>query len=273
MTLAPLSAFEVGWPSVRVGTAGWSIPREQAEQYPGTRRHIERYARRMNCAEINSSFYRSHRASTYERWAASTPDGFLFSVKVAKAITHECALAPTRGQIESFLAEVKPLGPKLGPLLLQLPPKQAFAEEQARRFIGLLRDVDPGVAMVVEPRHPGWFSGEAGALLRQYQVGRVIADPLPAKVGAQAEERQPLAYYRLHGSPRIYYSSYSGDSLEGLAAQIRVRLARREDVWCIFDNTASGAALGNALTLAESLKGVDRQGSAGAADSGSTEDR
>ena len=249
----PTSGFEVGSPSVRVGTAGWSIPRDQAAQYPGTTRHIERYAARMNCAEINGSFYRSHRASTYARWAASTPEGFLFSVKVPRAITHECALAPTRERIDSFLAEVKPLGPKLGPLLLQLPPKQAFAQEQAKRFLSLLRDAGPGVAMVMEPRHPGWFSAEAGVLLREYQVGRVIADPLPVKVGGQAEEPQPLAYYRLHGSPRMYYSSYPGDYLEGLATQIRVRLARSEEVWCIFDNTASGAALGNALTLAQAL--------------------
>lgn len=215
-----------------------------------------RYAGVMQCAEINSSFYRSPRASTYVRWAESTPEGFRFSVKVPKAITHECGLAPTREQLRGFLEELKPLGNKLGPLLLQLPPKQGFAEAQARAFLSLLRELSGGLKVVLEPRNLGWFTAEACELSREFRIARVVADPPIPRGPALEHEDAALVYYRLHGSPRVYYSSYSEDYLDRLGDEIRAATARgvAGEVWCIFDNTASGAALGNAVSLVEKLR-------------------
>jgi uncharacterized protein YecE (DUF72 family) len=95
--------------------------------------HLERYARRLNVAEINSSFYRPHQRKTYERWAQSTPAGFRFSVKVQKAMTHEQGLAGCGALLDGFAAEVAGLGGKLGVLLVQLPPKLAI-EKRGRSF-------------------------------------------------------------------------------------------------------------------------------------------
>src|SRR5947209_14478083 len=107
---------------VRVGCAGWSIPREHAGRFPAGGSHLLRYAERFPAVEINTSFYRPHLPSTYARWAADTPEGFRFSVKVPKEITHEKRLVGVDDPLDRFLDETAALGAKRGPLLVQLPP-------------------------------------------------------------------------------------------------------------------------------------------------------
>jgi uncharacterized protein YecE (DUF72 family) len=106
---------------MRIGTAAWSIPKEHAAPFPAIGSHLERYGAVLNAVEIKSSFYRPHRTVIYERWVASVPEGFRFAVKVPKAITHECRLKDVDDLLDRFLSEVSGLGPKLGPLLVQLP--------------------------------------------------------------------------------------------------------------------------------------------------------
>src|ERR1700710_2503714 len=113
---------------LRVGTAGWSVPSRYTAEVPAGGSHLERYARRLNAVEINSSFYRPHQRKTYERWARSTPAAFRFSVKVPKAMTHDRRLVDCGALIDRFVAEVTGLGNKLGVLLVQLPPKLVFEE-------------------------------------------------------------------------------------------------------------------------------------------------
>jgi len=106
-----------------IGTAGWSLPRDAQDRFPGDGSHLERYARVFPCVEINSTFHRPHRASTFARWAESVPAGFRFSLKIPKTITHEARLAGTRSLVEGFLADLEPLGAAADCLLVQLPPK------------------------------------------------------------------------------------------------------------------------------------------------------
>jgi uncharacterized protein YecE (DUF72 family) len=232
---------------IYIGTAGWSIPKQYAAELPHTGTHLERYSQTLPCAEINSSFYRPHRLSTWEKWAASVPDGFRFSVKAPKTITHEAKLACTPEQLKIFLTEVKGLADKLGPILFQLPPKSAFNPAVAKTFFALLRDLHSG-PVVFEPRHPTWFTAEAADLLQQFQIARVAADPAPVPEAATPGGWNNLIYYRLHGSPRMYYSAYGEPYLQSLAATI-THQRKTAEVWCIFDNTASGAALGDVMTL------------------------
>lgn len=232
---------------VRVGCAGWSIPAASAAEFPGEGTHLERYARRLCVAEINSSFYRPHRPSTYARWAASTPPGFLFSVKVPKEITHTRKLQDPEEPLDRFLAEMSALGDRLGPLLVQLPPRLALDTTHAAAFFQALRARFSG-AVVCEPRHPTWFEEEGEQLLQRYEIARVAADPAPVPAAAEPGGWDGLVYYRLHGSPRIYYSRYPEEFLEALAGRMRDR-----DAWCIFDNTAAGEATGNALDLQSRL--------------------
>jgi uncharacterized protein YecE (DUF72 family) len=237
--------------AVRLGCAGWNIPRSSAHLFASGDSHLERYSRSLNCCEINSSFHRPHKPSTWERWAQTVPRGFLFSVKAPKAITHEARLSCEPDVVSAFLKQVRYLGDKLGPILIQLPPSHRFDPVISKSFFSLLRDQYPG-DVVLEPRHSTWFEQNADDLLRQFRIARAAADPTYAPAGAHPGGYAEFVYYRLHGSPRRYYSSYSPEFLEGLAARLE-QLATGAQVWCIFDNTASGAAATDALELRRKL--------------------
>ena len=230
-----------------VGTAGWSIPRVCAAHCGGPGTHLERYARAFCGAEINSSFYRTHAAGTYAKWAACTPPGFQFAEKVPRTITHEIQLRRARAPLERFLAESAGLADKRGPLLVQLPGSHVFDARIAGRFFALLRSQYDG-PVACEPRHASWLAGRAEALLASHQVARVAADPVRAPGLERPGGWSGLVYYRLHGSPRTYWSRYDARFIQGTAAALRA-LPETVDAWCIFDNTASGAAMENAQEL------------------------
>lgn len=237
-----------GTPVVRVGTAGWSLPRAVQEHFTGDGPHLARYARVFPAAEINSSFHRPHKPSVYARWSAATPDAFRFAAKIPKTITHAAKLVGAESLLDVFLAEARALGDRLDCLLVQLPPSLALDEATTRRFFGMLRERWSG-DVVLEPRHASWFTRDADAMLREQRIGRVAADPVRAEGGGAPSGWCGVAYYRLHGSPRTYYSSYDAEYLATLADQLMSHRRAGARVWCIFDNTASGAAAGNALDL------------------------
>lgn len=238
---------------VHIGTAGWGLPRASQHRFPAADAadsHLVRYARALGAAEINSSFYRPHQRSTYERWAAATPPAFRFSVKLPRSITHDARLEHTTALQQAFLEQVQGLGDRLGCLLVQLPPSLALDVRVADTFFRTLRGLQPQVGIAVEPRHASWFTHKGDALLARWQAARVLADPVLHDAGRMPGGWPGLVYCRLHGSPRMYYSSYEPALIAALAQRIQ-QAARREarSVWCIFDNTASGAAAGNALDL------------------------
>jgi uncharacterized protein YecE (DUF72 family) len=237
--------------SLRVGCAGWSIPRQYAEHFPERGTHLERYAQRLPAVELNSSFYRPHRPATYTRWAASVPASFRFAVKVPKEITHTRRLRDSADPLDRFLSESSALGPKLGPLLVQLPPSLRFDAERAEAFFTLLRARFRG-SVVCEPRHASWFTGEAEQILVSAQVARAAADPALIPEAAQPGGWTGLVYERLHGSPEMYSSNYSAAYLDTLA-QTLSSAVQAVPTWCIFDNTALGAATANALDLCARL--------------------
>ena len=246
---------------VVVGTAGWTIGRAVATAFAGEGTHLQRYARVLPGAEINSSFHRPHAPATYARWADSTPQSFRFAVKLPRTITHDAKLRRARLPLERFLAETAALGAKRGPLLVQLPPSFAFDRRVVAGFFELLRDRFRG-DVVCEPRHATWFDARADALLADYRVARVAADPAVAPGGDRPGGWRGLSYYRLHGSPRRYWSRYEPAFLARIAELMRAEPAHVA-VWCIFDNTASGAAIENALTLFTTLVGGAMIGSRG----------
>jgi uncharacterized protein YecE (DUF72 family) len=201
--------------------------------------------------EINSSFHRPHAAATYAKWRDSTPPDFRFAVKVPRTITHDLKLQTSRELFLAFLAETDGLAEKRGPLLVQLPPSLSFDASVATRFLDVVRKVYRG-PVVCEPRHPTWFVPAVTTLLNRYEVARVAADPPPVPEAAAPAAWPRLAYFRLHGSPRIYWSRYGDSYIASLADTVR-RIATADEVWCVFDNTASGAAIENAWELREQL--------------------
>ena len=238
--------------TIKIGTAGWSIPRDIAGEFASEGSALERYASRFDAAEINSSFHRPHRASTWERWRDSVPPHFRFSVKLPKTVTHQAKLADCGVLLDEFIAQASVLGEKLAVLLVQLPPKLELDLPVASEFFSdLRRRTDARLAC--EPRNASWFTDEADALLRELRVARVAADPAICDAAAKPGGWPALSYWRLHGSPVVYRSSYL-DRIDAYAeALIDSQLAAGER-WCIFDNTASSAGAGDALALASAIR-------------------
>jgi uncharacterized protein YecE (DUF72 family) len=233
-----------------VGVAGWSIRKEHTHLFASEGTHLQRYASRFAAVEINSSFYQSHKRDTYERWAKSVPAAFRFAVKAPKLLTHEACLEEVGEPLAQFVHEIGGLGRRLGCVLVQLPPSLAYDPRTVETLFAAFRARYRG-ALVCEPRHPTWFTGAGDRRLEAHGVGRVGADPPCADDGGEPAASPHVVYYRLHGSPDMYYSSYDAASLDRLAA--RIRRVRRSPVWCIFDNTARGAATLNAIELNDIL--------------------
>lgn len=235
-----------------VGTAGWSIPRLNAESFAREGSALQRYAGRFAGVEINSSFHRPHRASTWARWGESVPSFFRFSVKMPKTITHDRRLAECAELADQFLGEASALGDKLSVLLLQLPPKFAFDAGVAERFLTHLAG-RTSAQLACEPRHPSWFEKDADTLLDDLRVARVAADPAVVPYAAEPGGWRDFSYWRLHGSPAMYRSTYGSARLDAYAGPIREAAGGGRSAWCMFDNTASSASTGDALALMEKL--------------------
>jgi uncharacterized protein YecE (DUF72 family) len=235
---------------IRIGTAGWTIPRAIADRFPPEGTGLERYAAGFPVAEINSSFHRPHRLSTWEKWRDSVPESFRFSAKLPKSITHVRKLVDCAAETAEFLGQAHGLGDKLAVLLVQLPPKLDLDPPTAAAFFSNLK-ARTSAAIACEPRHISWFTPAADALLDQLKVARVAADPAICEAAAEPGGWRGLHYWRLHGSPVIYRSSYE-DRIDEIASAI---CRDGQDSWCIFDNTASSAGGVDALQLMQALDG------------------
>ncbi|MEO6801541.1 MAG: DUF72 domain-containing protein [Rhodanobacter sp.] len=220
-------------------------------RFPDGGSHLERYAQRFNCVELNSSFHRPHLPATYRRWAASVSPGFRFAVKMPRSISHEARLRNSGTLLRAFLDQVHELGTKLGCLLLQLPPSLAYEPSQALSFFDQLTHLYDG-RVACEPRHGSWFHPAVDRALRERGVARVAADPARCLRAAVPGGDHDLEYFRLHGSPRTYYDAYSDATLRRIERRLR-RPGHDVQRWCVFDNTALGHAVANGLDLLEWL--------------------
>jgi uncharacterized protein YecE (DUF72 family) len=229
-----------------IATAEWSIPKTVAGRFPETGSGLERYAAVFNCVEINSTFYRHHKKKTFARWASAVPAHFRFAVKIPREITHEARLRNIGPLFDVFVDEISALEGKLGALLCQLPPSLRFDAAEAEEAFSAMRRMFSGT-LVIEPRHKSWALMPARALLQKYAIGRVLADPAP--VWPMSDFRETPEYVRLHGTPQIYYSSYDDADIRRIADQFGA------ESWCVFDNTASGAAIESALVMRDYMAG------------------
>ena len=236
---------------VHLGTAGWSIRGEHSPRVRRRRHTPPALCDPVQLGRINSCFYAPtglpptivgrHRA-----WSI-----FRFAVKLPKVITHESRLVDVGPALERFLGEIAGLGTKLGPILVQLPPSFAFDAALASSFFSELRSRFGG-DVVFEPRHESWFTDPVEDMLIQSRVARVAADPARVPAAAEPGGYEKVVYLRLHGSPRIYYSAYTPETLEHVAGSWRKGVVC-DFTWCIFDNTALGAATPDALIVKSRL--------------------
>jgi uncharacterized protein YecE (DUF72 family) len=155
--------------------------------------------------------------------------------------------------LDLFLTDGAGLQTKLGPLLIQLPPGLIFDDGACAGFLHELRGRIAG-PIVCEPRHASWFEPEVDRLLDELKIARVAADPAPVPGADEPGGWRGLSYYRMHGSPRIYYSAYERDTLARVAGRLASDATAGLEAWCILDNTAGSAAIGDALVLRECVR-------------------
>lgn len=233
-------------PSFYVGTAGWTLPKEYARPFGPQGTHLERYSSLLNAVEINSSFYREHKAITYARWADSVPEDFRFSIKLWKQFTHEQRLQVDKQQLQENLLAVSRLRQKWGCLLVQLPPSLVLDIQIAKTFFSNLRDIYQG-PVALEPRHPTWIAESGKRLMQDFALTKVFADPELCPLENSIAGN--IIYYRLHGSPRIYKSDYEIERLKLFLNEINEKKKDKAAAWCVFDNTSYGFATKNALEM------------------------
>lgn len=237
--------------TTRIGTAGWTLPKQHAHHFAASGTHLERCATGFNCVEVNSSFHRPHQRKTWARWATCTPAHFRFSVKLPKTITHEAALHNCGALLQTFFDQVSALNEKLGTVLVQLPPKLEFNDSIAHDFFTTMRELHNGF-VALEPRHASWFTTPVNRLLRDFSIARVAADPPKGSpLAASPGGWSGLCYWRMHGTPRVYYSAYEPLFLRNFAQRLRETSCAER--WIVFDNTALGHATANALDLLKLL--------------------
>jgi uncharacterized protein YecE (DUF72 family) len=222
------------------------------DRFPDSGTKLQRYATLYNAVELNSSFYRPHRPDTFRKWADCVPDNFRFSFKLSREVTHVKKLRAADADLIASVALAAHLGDRLGPVLAQLPPSLTFEPEPCVQFIETLGRLQQ-FRFVLEPRHVTWFTPDVDALLCANRVARVAADP-PRAPGDGLPAGDPrIAYFRLHGTPRIYYSTYDERALHEWAARLAAAYRSGAEVWCIFDTTALGEAWDNALRMQQLL--------------------
>uniref|UniRef100_UPI0025FC7456 DUF72 domain-containing protein n=1 Tax=Phenylobacterium sp. TaxID=1871053 RepID=UPI0025FC7456 len=196
----------------------------------------EYYATRFDTAEINASFYRLPSESMVEGWAERAPPGFVFAWKVSRFITHNKKLKDCADPIALVFGRMAPLGAKLGPSLIQLPPSLRRDDERLATFLDLL----PAGRHTVEFRHPSWYEPEIFRLLEARDVSLCISDHHHAP--APWTRTASWVYIRGHGPTGRYFDRYSEDQLQRWAARIRDWRLEGHDVYAYFDNDVKSAA-------------------------------
>lgn len=243
----------------RVGISGWRYSPWRGDFYPKglpQRLELEYASRQLRTIEINGSFYSLQRESSWRAWRETVPDDFVFSVKGGRYITHLLKLKNVQAPLERFFAQgLFELGPKLGPILWQLPPVLAFDADLVDGFLGLLpRETPAGTRLrhAMEVRHASFDTPEFFEILDRHGVASVFADTagtFPVLEHASGD----LVYVRLHGDEELYVSGYDDASLDRWAQRVRAWLAEGRDVFVYFDNDVKVRAPYDAMALARRL--------------------
>jgi uncharacterized protein YecE (DUF72 family) len=238
-------------PKYYIGTSGWVYPHWREVFYPpklAQSKWLEFYTGHFSTVELNNSFYRLPTEKAFSNWHDTSPEGFIYAVKVSRFITHIKRLKDVEEPIETFLGRARHLEEKLGPLLYQLPPNMRRNDERLDAFLSLLPKEQ---RHVVEFRHESWLYEEVFAILRGHNVGFCVFDMpgLACPLVATAD----FAYVRFHGSSGLYSSCYREEELERWARRITALAKDLEAVYIYFNNDAQGFAIRNALTITHQL--------------------
>lgn len=237
----------------RVGTSGWSYKHWIEVFYPKavkSRDWLAYYARHFDTVEINNTFYHLPSESAVRGWYEQTPDSFVFGMKMSRFITHLKKLRNVEEGLDNFVARIRHLKEKTGPVLIQLPPNFLFHAELLEAFIDQVRHRLPGVPLAIEPRNPSWFTSEAITLYRRLDLALCLADSTNNFPDLELRTAG-FVYLRFHGRDGLYMGDYTYEQLRPFARKITQWLAEGVDVYAYFNNDIGGYAVKNALMLRE----------------------
>lgn len=247
---------------IYIGTSGFYYKGWNGVFYPENvvkDRLLEYYAQHFKSVEINTSFYHLLRAETVEKWVSEVPDDFVFSFKGSRIITHTTAFGADREAIHAFF---KPLYAATRMqhrhiVLFQLPATHTLNLRNLRLLAEQLPD---SFRYALELRHPSWFTEEVYDLCRMYGIAIVINDS-PRLAGRRLWPMKDIStasfsYFRMHGSRALYASSYDSAELDAYAHLMKQKHESGTDIFCYFNNDASGYAVRNAKELIERIIGL-----------------
>jgi uncharacterized protein YecE (DUF72 family) len=267
---------------VRVGISGWRYAAWRGDFYPAglpQRRELEYAAEQLTSIEVNGSFYSLQRPSSYATWRDQTPDDFVFAVKGGRFVTHMKRLKDVDVPLANFFASgVLALGPKLGPVLWQLPEKLRLDVDVLNEFFASLprttkeaaelathhddkvpadralvtTDAERPIRYALEFRSPTFATPQAYAVLRRHDVATVLADTA-GRWPRVEEDTSTMRYARLHGDKELYASGYTDRVLDEWAQRCRRWAEAGQDVFVYFDNDIKGYAPHDAMRLIERL--------------------
>jgi uncharacterized protein YecE (DUF72 family) len=235
-----------------IGCSGFHYKHWKGTFYPADlpqRRWFEYYAQHFSTLELNVTFYRFPRVGFLRKWYTDSPADFRFSVKAPKAITHFKQFHNTIDMITSFYATIREgLADKLGPVLFQFPPRFHYAEDRLQR---VLDQLDPRFDNVLEFRHPSWWREDVYKKLGEHQIAFCgMSHPdLPRDVVANST----VLYYRFHGVPNLYSSSYNDQELFDVVTAVKKKKSV-DSAWFYFNNDAAVAAIPNAQSMVQLSK-------------------
>jgi uncharacterized protein YecE (DUF72 family) len=240
-----------------IGTSGWQYRDWRGGLYPpglAQRRWLEHYATQYLTVENNNSFYRLPAPQTFADWRARTPDDFVMTVKASRYLTHVKRLRDPAEPVARLLGAAANLGPKLGPILLQLPPNLAGAPDALDACLKEFRAAGQAcgygrLRIAVEPRHTSWWTPEVQQVLAAHEAALCWADrgedpitPLWRTAG--------WGYLRFHEGTADPWPKYRTQTLRSWIGRVRDAWPAGEDVYVYFNNDPGGAAIADSAEFA-----------------------
>ena len=237
---------------IRIGTSGWLYPHWTGQFYPSdlaTKDFLACYAKRFSTVEVNSTFYRLPQAETIVSWRSKTPDSFVFSCKISQFVSHRKKLKEPNLTLPPFLDRIRALGPKLGPILVQLPPRWQVNEPRLAAFLDAL---PADLRFAFEFRDRTWWTDGVFQLLRRHNAAFCQFDL--AGTTSPPEQTADFIYFRMHGPQEAYRGSYGDRPLQGLARSCLQWQAQGADIYGYFDNDENAYAVSDAIRLKKLLE-------------------
>ncbi len=241
-----------------IGTSGWSYKHWSGVFYPEEIRpaeYLEYYLTKFNCVELNSSFYHLPRESTVKGWVARTPGEFRFCAKLSRFITHQKRLKDSGEALERYFDIFDGMGSRLGPVLIQCPPRLAYDKSMISGFFDLLEENYSSYRFAIEIRHKSWIRDDFLDLLRKHKIAFVIADS-GRRFPYHEAVTSDFVYLRFHGRETLYASDYTDPDLMRAAQKIVNWLGTGREVWVFFNNDFGGFAVKNALKIREMVQSI-----------------